>query len=86
MRTPHLCIQPVLFQQLLVDTTGADIAILHHKYPVAVGDGGEPVGNDQQGLSFCQLGYGGLNEGFIFRIGKSCCLCLLYTSDAADEL
>ena len=55
MGLPHLFIQAVMGEQLLMRAAVLDIAVVHDIDPVRVSDGGKPVGDDDQRLARRQL-------------------------------
>ena len=58
----------VLCDQLLMCTALCNAAVVHHKNLVGVPDGGQSVGNGEDGFAVGQLGDRLLNEMLIFRV------------------
>ena len=61
-------IQPALGHQLFMGAPLDDAAVLHHQDLIGVLDGGQPVGDGEDGLSFRQGGQGLLDQVFVLRV------------------
>ena len=61
-------VQPALGHQLRMGALLDDAAVLYHQDLVGVLDGGQPVGDGEDGLSFRQGGQGLLDQVLILRV------------------
>ena len=61
-----------LGNQLLVPALGGDASAAYHGNVVRPGDGGEPVGDDDDRFVRHQPGHGLLDDRFVFRVDIGC--------------